>query len=74
MFSKIFAVVPLFAAATPALAQVSCCNSFQNAGAPSIVNMLASLGVTGQNANVPVGVGCTPITVSFAMSSPVVWY
>ncbi|KAJ2914451.1 hypothetical protein MD484_g5979, partial [Candolleomyces efflorescens] len=42
---------------------IQCCNSVQRAGAPSVATLLGLLGIVVQNANVPIGLTCTPITV-----------
>ncbi|KAL5514033.1 hypothetical protein ACEPAG_2794 [Sanghuangporus baumii] len=70
MYAKLasFATVALLAVATPAMAQcdtspVQCCDSVQNAGSPDIASLLGLLGIVVQGVDVPIGVGCTPISV-----------
>lgn len=54
----------ILAAASSALAATNeCCDSTTTAGAPGIAELLASIGVVAQGANVPIGLGCSPITV-----------
>ncbi|KAL5498747.1 hypothetical protein ACEPAH_2102 [Sanghuangporus vaninii] len=71
MFSKLpsraFAII--LAVATPVLSQCDastkamCCSSVAPAGSTAIAPILSAIGVVVQDVNVPVGVGCSPITV-----------
>ncbi|KJA22824.1 hypothetical protein HYPSUDRAFT_103956, partial [Hypholoma sublateritium FD-334 SS-4] len=40
-----------------------CCQSVQSASTPSVASILATLGIVGQGATVPVGVTCSPLTI-----------
>lgn len=76
-YSKLSAVVTLaivtFAAATPTpngggtdqcnTGSAQCCQSVQSASTPSVASILATLGIVGQGATVPVGVTCSPLTI-----------
>ncbi|KAI0746809.1 fungal hydrophobin, partial [Daedaleopsis nitida] len=42
---------------------VQCCNSVQKADSKGASVLLGLLGIVLQNVNVPVGLGCSPITV-----------
>ncbi|RXW17268.1 hypothetical protein EST38_g8587 [Candolleomyces aberdarensis] len=63
------AVLAAVASATPtrraecSTGPIQCCNSVQAAGAPAVATLLGLLGVVVQDANVPVGVTCSPISV-----------
>ncbi|EJD00369.1 fungal hydrophobin [Fomitiporia mediterranea MF3/22] len=76
MFAKLasFASVIILAVATPVLGQcdtskAECCSSVGKASDPAIAKELGLLGVVLQDVNVPVGVGCSPITVIGAGSA-----
>ncbi|KLO19516.1 hypothetical protein SCHPADRAFT_935309 [Schizopora paradoxa] len=59
-----FAIISILAAATTALATTNaCCDSTTTSGAAGIAQLLQSLGLVVQGANVPIGLGCSPITV-----------
>ncbi|KLO19514.1 hypothetical protein SCHPADRAFT_935308 [Schizopora paradoxa] len=58
-----FAIVSILAAATTALASTNaCCDSTTTSGAAGIADLLKSIGVVVQGANVPIGLDCSPIT------------
>lgn len=62
-FNKL-AFVTILAAATSAFASTNaCCDSTTTAGATGIASLLASIGVPVQGANVPIGLGCSPLTI-----------
>lgn len=62
LFSKL-SVAAIFYVATTSFAQNACCDSTTTAGAPGIATLLGLLGVVAQGVNVPIGLGCSPITV-----------
>ncbi len=68
MFSKL-TVAAILAVATTSFAQNACCDSTTTAGAPGIATLLGLLGVVAQGVNVPIGLGCSPITVSNTLST-----
>ncbi len=62
-FNKL-AFATILAAVTSALAQTqACCDSTTTAGAPGVATILSLAGIVAQGANVPIGLGCSPITV-----------
>ncbi|KAL1947096.1 hypothetical protein VTO73DRAFT_14057 [Trametes versicolor] len=74
MFSRAVAltisVLPLLAAATSLQARgscstgpIQCCQSTETAGSAAVSTLLGLLGIVVQDANVLVGVTCSPITV-----------
>ena len=67
MFAKV-AIAISFALAVAAqqcnTGPIQCCNSFGKASDPAIAKELGLLGVTLQDVNVPIGLQCTPISVS----------
>ena len=70
IFSKLFAIstLAILAAANPVAAGggdsgPQCCESVQKASDPAVAATLKSIGVVVQDANVPVGLTCSPITV-----------
>lgn len=68
MFSKI-TLFAILAAATTAFAQcdtapVQCCESTEQSDTPAASTLLGLLGVVIQGAAVPIGLTCTPVTVS----------
>jgi len=61
-FNKL-AFATILAAVTSALAQTqACCDSTTTAGAPGIATLLSTIGVVAQGVDVPIGLGCSPIT------------
>ncbi|KAL5501056.1 hypothetical protein ACEPAH_9443 [Sanghuangporus vaninii] len=70
MFAKLasFATIALLAVATPAMAQcdtgsLECCTQVQSSGSSPIADLLTLLGIVVEGVDVPVGVGCSPISV-----------
>ncbi|OCB90812.1 fungal hydrophobin [Sanghuangporus baumii] len=71
MFSKFpsLAFAVILAVATSVLSQCDtstkamCCSSVAPAGSTAIAPILSAIGVVIQDVNIPVGVGCSPITV-----------
>ena len=69
MFSQLFTVATILAAATSALAQscstgpIQCCDTVEKASDPAVAKMLGGLGVVVQDVNALVGITCTPVTV-----------
>ncbi|KLO13693.1 fungal hydrophobin [Schizopora paradoxa] len=72
MFSKLFvaASLAILAVATPApwgssgsTTPNACCTSTTTAGNSAFAGLFQSLGIDISNVNVPIGLGCSPITV-----------
>lgn len=79
MFSKAILIVSAFfaitASATMPASQcnaggVQCCDNIQKAGAPAAAKALASVGLTAQDGNVPIGLSCNPISGAVSPSRP----
>ncbi|KLO15754.1 fungal hydrophobin [Schizopora paradoxa] len=61
LFSK-FTGIAILAVATTSFAQ-SCCNSVTSSSDPATALLLGLLGVVVQGVDIPIGIGCSPITV-----------
>lgn len=70
MFSKL-ALFSILAAATAVFANdcntgtISCCSSTEQSDTPAASTLLDTLGVAVQGVAVPIGLGCSPISVSW---------
>ena len=67
LFSK-FTGLTILAVATTSFAQ-SCCNSISSSSNPVTSALLGLLGIVVQGVNVPIGIGCSPVTVSRPLTS-----
>ena len=76
MFSKLFvaASLAILAVATPApwgspgsTTANACCTSTTTAGNSAFAGLFESLGIDVSDVNVPIGLGCSPITVCFGL-------
>lgn len=64
MFNKLAFATILAVATTSFAATDACCDSVQSSSSQSLSSVLGALGVILQGTNVPIGLDCSPITVS----------